>query len=141
MGLQFGNQLQEFLGPETYLKVLECGYGSKRDVYELRTMLRLWLEQNTKHACECVTWSSHQVIGLGYETRPAILFEQFDVLKERNPWLTLVRCKVCGGYWYIAMDTVDDDYYLSRLSEEQANEVLSQDKWPNIFDKLKNVSP
>jgi len=134
-------QLEEFLGAGTYLDLLSAGYRDKYDIHDLKQRLRKWLEENTRRTCDCITWKKDQIIPLGYETRPDIFLLNFVTLKERNPWLELVRCKECGQDWYIATDTIDDDYYLLRLTEERANDIVLHDNWPTMFDTLKNVWP
>jgi hypothetical protein len=70
-----------------------------------------------------------------------LFFLTFDLLKQRNPWLSLARCKECGQAWYVATDTVDDDYRMLRLTDEQAQDILQNDKWPIVFDDYENVWP
>jgi hypothetical protein len=134
-------QLEEFLGTETYLEVLSAGYRNEYDILDLKRILRKWLEANTRRNCDCITWKDDQIIPLGYETRPDLFLLNFAVLKERNPWLELVRCQECGQGWYVATDTRDDEYSLLRLTEGQIDEIVLHDKWPTVFDDLKNVWP
>jgi hypothetical protein len=131
-------QLEKMLGKDRYLELLSAGYRDERDVIELKLSLSEWL-QNLPRKCDCVTWKRNHIIPLCLETLD--LFDAFDVLKKRNSWLALVRCKICRQPWYIATDTVDDDYHLLRVTEEQVIGILSLDKWPSVFNDRKNVWP
>ena len=134
-------ELEGLLGKDKYLELLAAGYRDENDILELKQMLRVWLEENRHRICDCMTWNRNQIIPLGCETPFDVFLLTFEVLKERNPWLELVRCKMCSQDWYIATDTVDDEYRLLRPTEEQVNEIVSLDKWPSLFDDVKNVWP
>jgi hypothetical protein len=90
--------------------------------------------------CVCALWADHQRIGLGYETAD-LLESNFAVERQRNEWLRLVRCAGCGQAWYVAIDTVDDDYHFLRLSTEQLSSINERDVWPPDFDNFVNVWP
>jgi hypothetical protein len=90
--------------------------------------------------CACANWTDHQQIGLGYVTAD-LLEKDFALERKRNEWLRLVRCLGCGRAWYVALDTVDDDYYFLHLSAEQLSCIREQDQWPNDFDDFVNVWP
>jgi hypothetical protein len=103
------------------------------------------MEENSKpflpdRDCVCALWADHQRIGLGYETAD-LLERNFSVEDQRNPWLMLVRCRGCGQAWYVAVDTVDDDYYFLRLSEERLSSIKERNEWPIDFDDFVNVWP
>src|SRR5829696_5089166 len=89
--------------------------------------------------CICQGWGQRVRINLGAET--ADLLDAFDVLRERSPWLRLARCRGCGRPWYVAVDTVDDDYYFRGLSPEELEAVTERDVWPADFDEFVNVWP
>jgi hypothetical protein len=59
----------------------------------------------------------------------------------RNQWLDLVRCLHCEQHWYVAVDTVDDDYYFRRLSMREVEAIRKDDVWPTDFDDFVNVWP
>ena len=90
-------------------------------------------------ACLCSDWGERVRIPLGAAT--ADLLEAFDDVRERNPWLRLARCRGCGRPWYVAVDTVDDDYYFRRLSTPEADAAAERDEWPTDFDGFVNVWP
>jgi hypothetical protein len=90
--------------------------------------------------CLCSAWSDRQRVPLGAETAE-FLEDGFETIRQRNPWLRLVRCRHCGQHWYAALDTVDDDYYLLRVDGNQVDGIASRDEWPSDFDGFVNVWP
>lgn len=79
-------------------------------------------------------------INLGADT--ADLFPTaFEVVRARNPWLRLARCCGCGRPWYVAVDTVDDDYYFRALSAADLTALGERNAWPPDFDDFVNVWP
>jgi hypothetical protein len=93
-----------------------------------------------RDGCVCVAWSDRQRIPLGSETTD-LLETDFVLERERNPWLGLVACKGCGQRWYVAIDTVDDDYYFLRLPLASVEAILNGKAWPNDYDDFVNVWP
>ena len=90
--------------------------------------------------CVCAVWSDRQTIPLGSETAD-LLETDFALERERNPWLRLMACKGCGQPWYVAVDTVDDDYYFLRLAPLAVEAIVDRDTWPVDYDDFVNVWP
>ncbi len=90
--------------------------------------------------CICSSWSDRQKVPLGLDTAD-LLADGFETMCERNPWLRLARCRACGQHWYAAVDTVDDDYYFLRLTEQRIAAITELDEWPTDFDDFVNVWP
>jgi hypothetical protein len=90
--------------------------------------------------CQCSDWGDRVRINLGYETAD-LLRTGYEILRARNPWLDLAVCRGCGAPWYVAVDTVDDDYYFRRLSSSELAAILERDEWPADFDDFVNVWP
>ena len=130
---------ESILGAELYRDALRTLPENARDVYELRR--RIWerLEPD-KPACLCREWPDRQRIGLGSATVD-LLNEDFETLRDRNPWIHLVRCRVCGQHWHAAVDTVEDDYYFRRLSAQEVGQLETTGAWPIDFDDFQNVWP
>ena len=63
-----------------------------------------------------------------------------DTICSRTPWLDLKRCKGCGQHWYVATDTVDDGWYLQRLTDSEAD-LAKRSSWPDTFDAFPYVWP
>jgi hypothetical protein len=60
---------------------------------------------------------------------------RFVLLSERTPWLELRRCPRCAQAWYVACDTLDDDWYFRRMAEPEVSDVVQSGKWPPDFDR------
>lgn len=132
--------LKSLLNSDLYLHLLEANYQDKLQVYELRQRLSTWLHNKFPQTCDCLWWKDDQVIPLGFETRTDIFMEKFTRLKRQTPWIDLVRCKSCGQSWYLAIDTIDDDYHFQRLAADDV-EKIEKGYWPTFFDNLDAVWP
>jgi hypothetical protein len=91
--------------------------------------------------CRCSGWKGDDIVPMVDDDFPDAVFAEFDVLKKRTPWLELARCKTCGNHWYIGTDTVDDAFYVIRLTEEQVRSILDRDQWPVKFDGMHALWP
>jgi len=55
-------------------------------------------------------------------------------------WLYLSQCKICNEYWLVGQDhRINDIYCLYRLNEQQANEIIENDNWPNVFENFEEL--
>jgi len=133
--------LEPFLGGQRWLRLVAADYRDPDEVRRLRMELQDWLDELAPRACECLAWRDDQRIPLGYETRPDVFLERFDILRSQSPWVDLVRCRACSQAWYMAVDTRDDDYYLHRLDEVEARAILEGGRWPTTFDAIDAVWP
>ncbi|MBU0490301.1 MAG: hypothetical protein KKA73_19035 [Chloroflexi bacterium] len=131
--------LEQLFGPDMYLELISLDYRDPMETVRLPDRLRSWLDEHVPRDCECITWQDKEKNPEGYET--ANLGADFTILKSRTPWLDLIQCLHCGSHWYLATDTVDADYYLLRLTEEQVAAILDRDEWPKQFDDLEHVWP
>ena len=93
----------------------------------------------SRDSCICAEWPDRQIINLGSETA-TLLADHFDVLRDRSPWIHLVRCRRCAQSWYATVDTVDDDYYFRRLGNAEVVAIMDG-TWPTDFDDFVNVWP
>jgi hypothetical protein len=132
-------ELETFLGSDLYLELISFNFKNEKAVSELRYRIKFWLDNNISRSCDCITWHDREKIPLGSDN--INLLDNFQTLKERTPWLELMCCLNCGQYWYVAIDSVDDDYYLLRLDKEISLEILEKDNWPTCFDSNKNFWP
>jgi hypothetical protein len=90
--------------------------------------------------CACTQIRDGHRYVLGFDVLGGGLAELgYETLRERTPWLNLVRCTRCGQRWYVATDTVDDDVYMRRLTSAEAGEILENGVWPKHFDSMKHV--
>jgi hypothetical protein len=90
--------------------------------------------------CICAEWPDRKIVPLGCDTAN-FDDEEFNRICDRTPWLRLVRCGGCGAPWYLAVDTVDDDYYFRRLSAAEAAAIERSNIWPPDYDGFASVWP
>jgi hypothetical protein len=90
--------------------------------------------------CVCAEWPDRKIVPLGCDTAN-FDDEEFTRVRDHTPWLRLVRCRGCGTAWYLAIDTVDDDYYFRRLSAAEASAIEERDIWPTDYDDFVSVWP
>lgn len=132
-------ELETYLGTDLYWDLITLNFRNRRAVLDFQSRLEAWLYEKTPRECDCITWGNYQKIPLVFDT--ADLLESFSTLRKRTPWLTLVRCPICVTYWYVAVDTVDDDYYWRRLDEIDAEKIIKEDTWPASFDDNERFWP
>jgi hypothetical protein len=130
--------LDELLGSDRYLNAINTDFRDQRAVSDLRFGLQRWLNETSPPKCLCLLWPDSYSCVFGSESYRYIP-DQFEVLKDRTPWLQLARCRGCGQSWYVATDTVDDDLYFVRLTDSATSDILNHNVWPHHFDKLQNV--
>ena len=84
------------------------------------------------------------LVGLDSETSETQSVGQFLsgflVFKRRSPWLYALECRKCGQLWYLAVDSIDDRYYLHRLHPIARDQILAG-RWPDTFDQMAAVWP
>jgi hypothetical protein len=133
-------ELEFLLGIDLYLIAIGTDFRDTLAVQDLRSRLSDWLVTTHESKCLCLLWpDSHRCV-LGSETHRYIP-DQFGVVRERNPWVKLVRCRGCLQAWYAAIDTVYDELHFVRLSEELALGIIERGSWPPHFDRITNVWP
>jgi hypothetical protein len=131
--------LEENCGKDLHLDLLSCDYSDPIAVQALQRTLETRLE--LRSPCRCAKWRDHDRIPMNLDNLPDDVLAEFDVLKRRTPWLDLARCRTCGDHWYIAVDTVDDEFLVLRLSQEAVTAILEHDDWPDNYDGLDHVWP
>ena len=132
--------VEHLLGRTAYLDLLETDYASKQSAAEARRRVATELARVDAQACGCASWRNDMKVPLGYESDVEWFSSHFHVLARRTPWLEHVRCKLCETDWYVATDTVDDDYYFHRMTAEEIA-GMSTGVWPATFDKLEAAWP
>src|SRR5262249_40614547 len=84
--------------------------------HERMKKLREIITRRFPRRCVCLSIRSPAKRNLGSEGIPVEVHA--DVLARRTPWIALLHCRDCGTDWLIGIDTLDDDYYLHRLTPE-----------------------
>jgi hypothetical protein len=131
-------ELERLLGHERYLELLSADYRDPTVVHATRLHLRSWLLPAKEYACSCVEWQTRQMLPMRAETAN-LLEEEFRTRRERTPCLKLVECQQCGQHWYVAVDTIDDDFSFLRLDTAAAAAIRERDEWPTDFDGFAHV--
>lgn len=91
-------------------------------------------QNKTVVGCECSNWRVYETAGLGGLVFPNIdsFYNKFEIVKERNPWLVLAKCRHCNQSYYVAIDdSIYDEFHFIRLTDNQTQEILVNDKWPD----------
>ena len=144
---QFQNPLlTELLGETLLQDSLATDFLDPHQVHRVREQLRTQLSQMGFTTCRCITWRDLQTkpIGFDHETDQVESVDdftsRFTTVQKRTPWIFLIQCQQCSQYWHLAIDTIDDNYHLQRVSITEAEQVLSG-IWPITFDSLGAVWP
>jgi hypothetical protein len=127
-------ELERCLGKDLHLDVIATYFDEPGKVKALREVLHDWLSRKGYPTCDCLLWGSLKKLTLGCEWSPERVDERFELVRRRTNWLELRNCRRCGEAWYVACDTVDDDWYFRRMAEEDVARVLRSDEWPLEFD-------
>ena len=137
--------LVDMLGRELVSAMLEADYGDPLAVLAIQEMLENQLDSAAPRKCRCLAWRDHQILPIGWDEvtgQVGVLEDFFDhsVVARRTPWLECVECRRCQQAWYLATDSVDDEYHLVRL-DAAAVEGIRSGAWPSIFDHWEVVWP
>lgn len=134
-------ELENVLGVQLYFETVACNYHDLEKVWQLKQLLKSAVDLLDPQQCHCSIWKDNQKIPISLDSGWELINEAFVALRKRTPWLTLSRCSHCGQYWYVALDNIEDDYYLHRLKNEEAQRIITNNDWPLVFDGLKAVWP
>jgi hypothetical protein len=126
-------QLESSLGKDLYLDLITTRFDDLQQVAKLKNILYEWLLEQKYPVCECFRWGALNKEPLGCDWTLDEVDARFELLRQRTNWLELRRCRRCGQAWYVACDTVDDDWYFRRMSEDEVGKVLKTEKWPEDF--------
>ena len=138
---KYSNDFQEFIfsldfnklskaEQEIYLQISTCNFDSSFEVQEKKSAIRSWLKTNTEINCPCTSWEDSEIVPMGYET-VNFIEDWFDTLREQTQWNSLTQCKICKQYWYVRIDTVDDNYYFKYISNKTAENIIEKTEWPS----------
>lgn len=97
---------------------------------------------NKSKSCECAQWESLCVIEMTKNTCDYIFSLMEKIKKREEPywWLYLLKCKICNEYWLVAQEErIIDCFCLNRLNLKQANDIIENNIWPNIYDRYEDL--
>jgi hypothetical protein len=132
--------VEHILGKTAYLNLLEFDFRDRPEAAEARAHLRDILRTLPAMPCQCMEWRDSEKLPIGFETDVKWFDSRFEVICRRTPWLESVRCRTCSQCWYVGTDTIDDDYYVQRISCDVA-ERTRNDVWPPYFEEVKTFWP
>ncbi|HEY6070798.1 MAG TPA: hypothetical protein VIU85_05420 [Chthoniobacterales bacterium] len=132
--------MKTYAGLDLDVDLLATDFSDTRAVTDRRYELRRHLDQ-LKRGCECLTIEDREKLPWSAPLEEIPELATLSVVRSCTPWLHLEHCRVCGQYWFIAEDTVDDDIYFHRLSSEEARNIIERDQWPTTFDSKEAVWP
>ncbi|UDF05486.1 hypothetical protein [Asticcacaulis sp. AND118] len=129
------------LGVDLHLALLEMNYADRNQVERMRERLEGLLRPAL--ACECEAVADEDVIPMGMERRDERFFATVDEAARHGGkawWLWLGKCKACGDHWLIAQEErIYDDYFVDRLSDEDAAHILADKQWPAKYLTYEDV--
>lgn len=128
-------ELEKALGSALHFELISTDYRNRDNVFAVREKLHAVLRKTLK--CECLSFSDLAVVPMGCDGLDERFFASIDEVQRYGRdlwWLHLSRCRVCGQNWMIAQEErIYDDYFLKRLTAEEASQIVNYDKWPNDF--------
>ena len=125
-------ELEGILGADDYLTVISYDYRTRRDYHDFLYELQNIVRRRFPRTCECMSVGQRGTMSLGSIEAP---IERTEVLFRANPWLDLRHCPDCSTFWYVATDTVDDLFYLYRMSRKEVEAVAERGVFPDVFDE------
>ena len=94
--------------------------------------------------CCCATLGDFAVVGMGdSEGRDERVFASLERIADHGGdqwWLYLSRCSVCQTDWMVAQEErIHDNFYLRRLSADDASAIIERGQWPEEFLRFEDV--
>jgi len=136
------SSLEELLGEDLYMKIISANNSDKSAIWDVRKLLREYLDKNSELLCKCVTLSDSTVLGMGSENADEA-FETLVRRKERGMpfwWLLLYQCSKCQQWWLVGQEERhNDDFCLQRLKPDIADKIMHNNDWPDTFDKYETM--
>lgn len=133
--------LEKCLGEELHWQLLSADYGNSEVVGRLRKSLYVVMKQHRE--CECAIIRDKVSIlmeGDGFDKRVFTTLEEVRDHGRDQWWLYATKCMVCSQAWLIASDQrIHDNYYLTRITLEVLEGILSGGSWPSDFQTYEEV--
>ncbi len=139
--IYYNDNIKSLFDEDLYLKIISNDFRNKDSTYLLKQEIKNYLKNKYPRNCKCIERNNLSIIGMGSEDDD--IYFNYEKIKDRgNPywWLFISKCKYCNEYWLIAQEERhNDDYCLFRLDLEKINDIINNDKWPNVFDKYEDL--
>jgi hypothetical protein len=138
----YGHQdLEQELGEALYVELISFNYQDQGELFVLRSKLGAFLRPALK--CECVTLADMATVAMGCDGLDKRVFATVRPCQdfgENRWWLSLNRCTACGQHWMVAQEErIYDDYFMRRLNDVEAREILNSNRWPDDFSTYERV--
>jgi len=132
--------LEDFLGNKLYLDIISADYRSGDAKWRVRKALEEFARSVSSMSCECSALPNTAVIPMAC---PGDAISRFDEIRLRGKpywWLGVSRCAACGTPWLVAQEERQNDVFIfRRLTEVQFSDILSDNRWPDDFDKYETL--
>lgn len=87
--------------------------------------------------CLCGTLPDLAAVPMGGDGLDERVLATIDTICDHGGaewWLDLRRCSACGQHWMIAQEErIYDEYFLKRLTAEEAEVIRAAGRWPDDF--------
>lgn len=132
--------LEERLGKALYLDTLSADYSSKRAVFDIRRSLEVYARDASDLRCECITLPDLADVGMGEHIPVFRTLEQRARRGDPFWWLSEYQCTECEQWWLVASEERQNDvFFLRRLSPQEAERIVKEDRWPSDFDSFERL--
>ena len=132
--------LESELGPALFMQAISASYGKPYEVDAVRRQIESFLVTCRAAPCACLEMRDLHVVMMGEHDR---LFRTLvEVKRHGEPlwWLDIERCAECRQHWLVAAEERQNDVFcLRRLSEAEAERVLSGGPWPTDFHRYERL--
>jgi hypothetical protein len=133
--------LEELLGKALYLEIISVNYSDKNALFKTKKRLSEYARQATRLRCKCVELADTDIVNIGEESD--LFFKYVETTQKRGEpywWLSVDKCRECGQWWLVGSEERQNDLYcLRRLDEQTADQIVSNNIWPNYFDKYETL--
>ena len=127
--------LEASLGDDLATLLLEADYRDRDVVWNVRQTLKIEIRAGMD--CECLLLPDLAVVPMGMDGLDERVFATVERLRDHGGdpwWLYLSRCTACGQHWMVAQEErIYDDYFLKRLTSDEAEPILTSGQWPADF--------
>jgi hypothetical protein len=134
-------RMEEALGEDLHWDLTSSDYRDGSEVRRLRQLLKDLIKNDA--SCECWMRRDHDVIPMGCDGQDERFFATVDRIAEhggRQWWLYLSRCNACEQHWLVAQEErIYDDFFIRRLSSDEAQAIVSDGLWPSTFQTYEEV--
>ena len=90
--------------------------------------------------CKCPELANPAVVDMA-DTAGTLEF--YETIKNRGQpywWLYAARCTSCSTYWLVAQEERQNDVIiLRRLTDSELGNLLTNDQWPDDFDRYETL--